>query len=533
MSKTESWNIVLTWMLILVIVAACTPVLAQPGGSFRYAETEPPIEFNPHRLTENRGPTDRLFALIYETLVVWDYNRDAYDPLLAESWQVSSDHTKLTFTLRSNVTWQDGAKFTANDVAMTFRYIQEKGSARAKDYVKSLKSVEAVDEVTVVATLKRATSEGAALSVFGDMWIIPQHAFDGRLNPVADREISSKPIGTGPYKFVRRRPQDGGVELEANTSYWRKKPNITRAGMEYVPDETTLVQMALFMRDMNLIDAPTDGLLQLEEAGIQIIPYPSYTIHTVGFNFGNPILKDEIVRLAITQAVDRAQLLEQWYNGRGNVLNGPFVQGSPYHDISTRPIEYNPGEAGRKLDAAGYSDRDNDGIRETPDGSPMKLRLLVRASRAASSTKEQNVANSIRSYLLRIGIDVQLEVRDLETYLELRRTYRFDMVQTTWTFGANYDVTDLFHSSGIFEGGNNFIQFRDGTVDKLLDLFAAETDADRRRVHMRTLQKILQVKQPYIFLYSVPTFAAIQRNYINTKIHPYYFFSYFADWEVL
>ncbi len=519
--------------LLVLFLVVSPPLEAQPIGSFRYAETEPPIEFNPHRLTENRGPTDRLFALIYETLVVWDYNRDVYDPGLASSWKVSDDHTVVEFTLRDSVTWQDGARFTANDVELTFRYIQEKGSPRAKDYVKNIRSVEATDDLTVVARLTKALSEGAALSVFSDLWIIPQHAFDGRLNPVAGRDISSSPIGTGPYKFIRRRSQDGGIELEANSLYWRKTPNIARVGMDYVTDETTLAQMALFMRDMNLINTPTEHLLQLEEGGIQILPYPSYTIHTIGYNFENPILKENVVRTAIAYAIDRAQLLEQWYNDRGYVLNGPFVQGSPYHDISTRPLPYDPREAGRKLDMAGYVDRDGDGIRESSDGSPLRFRLLVKASRAASSTKEQNVANSVRSYLRRVGIDVQLLIRDLESYLERRRTYQFDMIHTTWTFGANYDVTDLFHSSGIFEGGNNFIQFKDPTVDKLLDLFGAETDADRRRVHMRTLQKILQVKQPYLFLYSIPTFAAIQRQYINTKIHPYYFFSYFSDWEII
>jgi len=500
------------------------------GGELIYGEGEGAGNLNPYTRTAARGPSDRLFALIYESLVRYDFAEDSVYAVLASSWE-KKDRT-IIFYLRRNVTWHDGIPLTAKDVQFTIEYIKRIARPQISLNYNVIESVQVVDDYSLIVNFSNLTAD--AINLF-DTWIIPKHLFDERyLDRQGVTPLSSRPIGTGPYLFGAK-TIEGDVALKINDAYWGARGNIESVLMKYIPDPSGLVNNALFGGIKLVIETPPQEITRLENSGLfNLKQYQSFTIHVFAHNCEHPVLKNPDVRKALTLAVNREEMLKQWYAGKGKVLSGPFVEEAPYFNPQVLPLPYNPEEAKRLLENAGYRDTNGDGSRETPaDRKPLKFRLTIPVERVGGSTVVQNVAESYASYLRAVGVQTELEPLDLDTYLRrLLVEHKFDIAWKTWTFDPSYDITDLFRSQAKFAGGNNFVSYGNTLVDEAIALFERATDRDLRKRIMQQLHKILAEACPYTFLYSPDNYAAVHLHYAGTRIEPYYFFTYFPQWYI-
>jgi peptide/nickel transport system substrate-binding protein len=164
-----------------------------PWGELEYAESESVKGLNPYRLETARGATDRLFSLIYEGLLQYDYDEERYLPRLAESYSISGNQT-VTFKLRSGVRWHDGEPFTAEDVAFTYAYLQRLAPEQIRKPYTGL-TVTAVDAQTVRARFDRPVAD---ILQFFDAWVIPAHLFQNFAPRPGTEPLENRPIGTGP-----------------------------------------------------------------------------------------------------------------------------------------------------------------------------------------------------------------------------------------------------------------------------------------------------------------------------------------------
>jgi peptide/nickel transport system substrate-binding protein len=178
--------------------------------------------------------------LIYNGLIKSDKNMGIIGDL-AESWEISPDNKSITFKLRQDVRWHDGAPFTAEDVVFTYNFMLDKNTPTAydSDFLK-IASIEALDEYTVVVGYNEPFA--GALTSWG-IWIMPKHLLEGV--PATKSPLQRSPVGTGPYIFENWQANQS-LTLTANHDYFEGRPHIEKVMFRYLQD-----QGAAFMELLN------------------------------------------------------------------------------------------------------------------------------------------------------------------------------------------------------------------------------------------------------------------------------------------
>src|SRR5579862_958329 len=180
-------------MLIAAFAAtAAAPALAQQAQETLRLAAVQPIQ----TLSYYFDPTpDTVFETeaVYDSLVSYDVTRGEVEPLLAKSWQ-RIDPKTLEFALRDDVTWQDGAKFTAADVVSTLRWLTDPATVlRFKQNWAWIDKVEQLGDYRLRVTAKEPTPYDLTRFAYVTT-ILPEH------QPGTAQDKGHHPIGTGPYR---------------------------------------------------------------------------------------------------------------------------------------------------------------------------------------------------------------------------------------------------------------------------------------------------------------------------------------------
>jgi ABC-type transport system substrate-binding protein len=122
------------------------------------------------------------------------------EPDLAESWTYSDDLKHWTFKLKRGVKFHDGSVMEAADVAAMFtRMLNPATASPARSQNDMIESVVATDASTVMFDLKVPYGGLADILTDRQVKITPRAAVE---------QMKTKPIGTGPFKFVSYTPGD-------------------------------------------------------------------------------------------------------------------------------------------------------------------------------------------------------------------------------------------------------------------------------------------------------------------------------------
>ena len=226
----------------VLIGALALPAMAQkPGGILRIYHRDSPASMSVHE----EGTIGVIMPMmgVFNNLVMFDQNvpqnsDKSIVPDLATSWAWNEDDTALTFKLRDGVKWHDGKPFTAADVKCTFDLLTNQGKEKLRlNYRESwwvnLKETTVNGPSEATLHLKQPQPALLALLASGDTPIYPCH--------VAPAQMRQHPIGTGPFKFVEYKPNQG-IKLAKNPDYWKPgRPYLD--GIEYtiIPNRSTAI----------------------------------------------------------------------------------------------------------------------------------------------------------------------------------------------------------------------------------------------------------------------------------------------------
>src|SRR5207253_3001812 len=220
-----------------LIVGGLVPLSAESptrGGTIQVALDRDPPTMDPHR---SGSAVDRVvYQNLYDKRVDID-DHLAIVPMLAASWTISPDGRTVTFKLREGVKFQDGTPFDADAVKANFDRMRDpKFPSARRSEIAPVAAVTAVDPATVQITLERPYSP--LLYVLTDragMMVTPAAAQKEGL------DFALHPVGTGPFAFAARVPQDN-ITLERNPRYWRKgEPFLDRIVYRPMTDDNARV----------------------------------------------------------------------------------------------------------------------------------------------------------------------------------------------------------------------------------------------------------------------------------------------------
>ena len=230
----------------LLLAVAASPVSAQKqGGTLTIGHFDSPASIS--LLEESTNAVNRPMMAGFNNLVMYDQNvpqnsPNSIVPDLATSWSWNEEGTELTLPLRQGVKWHDGKPFTANDVKCTLDLLTGKSAEKLrinprKSWFDNLEKVSSNGDYEVTFHLKRAQPAFLASLATGWSPIYPCH--------VSPRDMRTRPIGTGPFKFVEFQPNQF-IRIAKNPEYWKAgKPHLD--GIEYPIIKDVSTRLLTFM----------------------------------------------------------------------------------------------------------------------------------------------------------------------------------------------------------------------------------------------------------------------------------------------
>ena len=489
-------------LLLLLGVCACGDAspgdeAARPvrGGTAVIAGQGDLAALNP--LSANEQTTEQLLRHgLFVPLVAQDAQGD-YVPALAESWSAQGDSAVL-FHLRRDLRWHDGVPTTARDVAFTFARIKD--PATGFPYggrFQGWRAVEAVDSFTVRATLEPHID---ALAAWATTPLAPAHLLD-TVPPerTAVAAFGRRPVGNGPFRFVEWRAGDRLV-LEANPDFPEGlggRPPLDRLVYRVIPDLTAqLAELETGQVDVVLNVSAAEAARVAERQ--RIIEGPRQQFAFIGWNGRRGALADARVRRALTLALDREAMVELLRGGYGEPALGPVPPGHWAFADELEPPPFDPEAARALLDEAGVRDRDGDGLREGPDGRPLRIELKFPAQDPAFRSASQLVASDLE----RVGVTVAPAAVEGSTLIaQVTSAERpFDAILLTWSVDDVGAARSLFHSEAL-DGPLQLAGYASPRADSLLDVVAGAVSREEAAPAWRELQTLLREEQPWSFLY--------------------------------
>ena len=462
-----------------------------------------PDTLNP--LTTYSTEGTEVLSLIYDTLLGYDTSFKP-EPELATSYTTSADGQSLTFTLRSGVTWSDGTAFTSADVKFTYDLIKQEELGSYAQWLTHLTSVDAPDDGTVTLHFDAPQAFNPALTIP----ILPQHIWGGMTSDEIQAFPNDNPVGTGPYTFAEWKRGES-LTLVRNDSFWGTPPG--PAGVIYVlyANEDVMAQ-GLKKGDVDILTEvpPTiwDGLQGADN--VKAVSLPSWSFHHIGFNVstdasskGNPLLRDRTIRQALSYALDRNQLVEIALAGHGKPGSTIVPLGLTdwhYEPTAAETMNGDPATAKSLLDAAGYTDRNGDGVREDKNGKPLEFRLIA----IESTSVDVRAAQLFRDDAAAVGIKLDLTTLDENT---LGNTvYNTDAPDwDIFVWGWDSGVPDPDYMLGVplcsQIGGNNDVFYCDKAYDAMYDQQASTLDPVARKQITDEMQRKFYADAAYLVMW--------------------------------
>lgn len=494
-------------------------------ATLRYTEDAQFSRLNPYDNASERANTARIFSLIFEPLFTYNYNLEQFEFALAEEI-VQQGPRSVVIKLKDNVKWHDGRPFTAEDVRFTFEYAILSRNAAIRNRLNSLiESINVLSANQVEFIFQQEVRDPKAELSF--IWIVPRHRLEGG----GSSDFIRNPIGTGPYKVASF--SMSGITFEHFSDYHGTIRDIGEIVRRQTIDLDARISELLSNTTDLLINVPANRVRQIADRGMHnLIPYQSFSISTIAFNFSNNMLNNRNVREAMVRGFNRDRVLNTWYNGRGSLIGGPLTPGAPFFNPSVQPLPHDPSRARQLLADAGFSDRNNDGFMQDANGNRLRFSMVVRD--LGSNTNDPSLRNVVQDFvdeMRNIGIEIQIVNLTYDDYRQRVFDNRnFDLAVMEIFFDPTYDISPLFYSRSVFPEFN-VTGYSNRAVDARFESFFNSESRSERMELMSSIQEIIARDIPYIFIFTLERNAAINLRFYNVRVDPFYFFNEVNYWR--
>jgi peptide/nickel transport system substrate-binding protein len=496
------WQAIITLTGIAMIMAflsflafsRTTVSIPDVGGVYKEALAGTPQFINPLLMQYNQVDQD-LSALIFNGLTRFNSQGDLA-PDLAERWEVSEDGLTYLFKLRSNVRWQDGQPFTADDVIFTVGLMQDPefpGVPYLSDLWQSV-MVEKLDRYTVRFILPEPFP---AFTDFTSIGILPQHLLaEMPARDLLNHPFNLQPVGTGPFRLVEVNSKL--ARLTANRFYTGPKPRLAGLELHFYPNYQAAISayregevQGISFIPPHLIPAVQDieslNLYSAQLSGYDLVYLNLQTPEQL------PFFQDVKVRQAMLSALDRQAIIDQALYGQGLPATGPILPWNWAYNADQTIRGYEPMTATALLDESGWLDQDGDGIREK-EGIPFAFTLL-----SSDDPDKIKVAEVVSQQWQQVGISATLEIVGAGLGERLIQ-HNFQAALAEVLLAGDPDPYPFWHQTQI-EGGQNYAGWNHSDASMLLETARTMTDRGRRNDLYFEFQRIFAEEVPSLILF--------------------------------
>ncbi|MCI9212040.1 MAG: ABC transporter substrate-binding protein, partial [Ruminococcus sp.] len=444
---------------------------------------------DPHRAV-SAGTKEVLFN-IYEGLVKPDSDGNLIEAL-AESYEISEDAKVYTFTLREGVKFHNGDAVTAEDVKYSIDKCADTSNGDPLVSAYSIvERVETPDEKTVEIYLSEANTEFLAYMTTA---IVPRDY----------EELDTDPIGTGPFKYDSRNPQEN-VIIVKNEDYWGEKAHLDKVEFRVVADADMLVT--------NLKGGSIDMAMRLTVSqaaelteGFHVEEGTMNLVQALYLNNAVEPLNDEKVRQALCYAIDPKEIMDMIADGKGARIGTSMYPGlKKYFDEEySTYYEQDYEKAKALLKEAGYA-----------DGFDLEITV------SAADKPHVDTAQVIVEQLKNIGVNATIKPVEWEAWLE--EVYANSKFESTV---VGVDASNLSARAMLerftTDGHGNFTGFSDAEYDKVFQEAIATTDEDEKVKLYKEAEGILAERAANVYIQDLANMVAISDRFDGYKFYPLY-----------
>ena len=454
------------------------------GGSIKVGISQDLDSLDPHRAV-SAGTKEVLFN-IYEGLVKPDSDGNLIEAL-AESYEISEDAKVYTFTLREGVKFHNGDAVTAEDVKYSIDKCADTSNGDPLVSAYSIvERVEIPDEKTVEIYLSEANTEFLAYMTTA---IVPRDY----------EELDTDPIGTGPFKYDSRNPQEN-VIIVKNEDYWGEKAHLDKVEFRVVADADMLVT--------NLKGGSIDMAMRLTVSqaaelteGFHVEEGTMNLVQALYLNNAVEPLNDEKVRQALCYAIDPQEIMDMIADGKGARIGTSMYPGlKKYFDEEySTYYEQDYEKAKALLKEAGYA-----------DGFDLEITV------SAADKPHVDTAQVIVEQLKNIGVNATIKPVEWEAWLE--EVYANSKFESTV---VGVDASNLSARAMLerftTDGHGNFTGFSDAEYDKVFQEAIATTDEDEKVKLYKEAEGILAERAANVYIQDLANMVAISDRFDGYK----------------
>jgi ABC-type transport system substrate-binding protein len=398
------------------------------------------------------------------------------------------------------------------------------------DYDREIEGLRAIDRYTLRFSLRDPRPRYLENMTQGDLL----GAVAREVVEYYGAQIVAHPVGTGPYRLAEWR-RSSFIALERNPDFremfydaapaaddaegqallarfkGRRLPMVDRVEISIIEEEQPRwlsfvngeADMAYRVGYQFVTQAMPNGRVapNLAKRGIRGYRIVEPAINYYFFNMDDPMVggygADRIaLRRAIGLGMDTATVIAYAYSGQGIVAQSPLLPSTSAFDpkLKTEMGDYDPARANALLDLYGYMDRDGDGWRDMPDGSPLVLRVATQADQ-----RSRKIAEVLDKNMKVLRIRTESITAQWPENLKAARTGRLQM----WSVGSFATAPDAVGALARFDGrqigGQDMARFKLPAMDAIFDQVQLLPDGPKRLALFREAEKLAVAYMPYKF----------------------------------
>ncbi len=437
------------------------------------------------------GTREVLFN-VFEGLIKPDSNGDL-KPAIASEYVIDDEGKTYTFTLRDGVTFHNGAPVTAEDVIASIKRCADTSNGDPLVAAFSnIASIDKKDDKTVVITLANPDTDFLCNMTTA---IIPADNIEN---------AGTNPIGTGPYMYVSRSPQEN-IVLKRYDGYWGDKAFIENVTFKIIANPDTIV-MNLEGGSIDMFPRVTTAQAEQLSDNFEIKEGTMNLVQALYLNNAVKPFDDVRVRQALCYAIDPKEIMDYAFDGRGSEIGSSmFPTFGKYfmpelNDTYNQDIE----KAKALLAEAGY-----------PDGFEFTIKV------PSNYTQHVDTAQILKEEFKKIGVTADIELIEWSSWLSDVYSGR-DYEGTVIGVDASTLSPRALLGRFVSDAGNNFVNFKSAEYDAAYETAVTSTDDAVQTENYKKCETILATEAANVYIQDPAELVAINKKFTGYEFYPMY-----------
>ena len=444
---------------------------------------------DPHKAVA-AGTKEVLFN-IFEGLVKPTSDGDLI-PAVASSYEETEGGKVYTFTLRDNVKFHDGSTVTAEDVKFSLDKCADASAGEPLVAAFSnIESVNIVDEKTIEVVLKEADTEFLAYMTTA-------------IIPASNENPDTNPIGTGPYKYVSRSPQENFV-VERFDDYWGEPAHIQDVTFKICANADSIV-MDLEGGSIDMFARVTATQAASLSEDFEVLEGTMNLVQALYLNNAEAPFDNEQVRQALCYAIDVDEIKLMVSDGKGTQIGSSMFPafGKYYMEELNDAYPTNIEKAKELLKEAGYEDGFSFTITVPSNYQP-----------------HIDTAQVLVEQFKKIGVDAKIQLVEWDSWLS--DVYQNRQFQSTV---VGVDASNLTGASLLqrftSDSPKNFINYSNEDYDAAFEKAIDSVEDEEKTTYYKECEKILSDTAANVYIQDLPEFVALNKKYTGYEFYPLY-----------